>query len=32
MEAVNEMKAGKAQCLDGFPVECLMKCGLAVLE
>ena len=31
-EAVNEMKSGKAPGLDGFPVECLKKCGMAVLE
>ena len=31
-EAVNEMKSGKAPGLDGFPVECLKKCGIAVLE
>ena len=31
-EAVNEMKSGKAQGLDGFPVECLKKGGKAVLE
>ena len=31
-EAVNEMKSGKAQGLDGFPVECLKKCGMAVLD
>ena len=31
-EAVNEMKSGKAPGLDGFPVECLMKGGMAVLE
>ena len=30
-EAVNEMKSGKAQGLDGFPVECLKKGGLGVL-
>ena len=28
-EAVNEMKSGKAPGLDGFPVECLKKVGLA---
>ena len=32
MEAVNEMKSGKAPGLDGFPVECLMKGSKAVLE
>ena len=32
MEAVNEMKSGKAPGLDGFPVECLKKGGMAVLE
>ena len=31
-EAVNEMKYGKAPGLDGFPVECLKKGGMAVLE
>ena len=31
-EAVNEMKSGKAPGLNGFPVECLQKCGMAVLE
>ena len=31
-EAVNEMKSGKAPGLDGFPVECLNKDGMAVLE
>ena len=31
-EAVNEMNSGKAPGLDGFPVECLKKGGLAVLE
>ena len=31
-EAVNEMKLGKAPGLDGFPVECLKKGGMAVLE
>ena len=31
-EAVNEMKSGKAPGLDGFPVECLKKGGIAVLE
>ena len=31
-EAVNEIKSGKAPGLDGFAVECLMKCGMAVLE
>ena len=31
-EAVNEMKSGKAPGLDGFPVECLKKAGIAVLE
>ena len=30
-ETVNEMKSGKAPGLDGFPVECLKKCGMAVL-
>ena len=32
VEAVNEMKSGKAQGLDRFPVECILKCGMAVLE
>ena len=31
-EAVKEMKAGKAPGVDGFPVECSKKCGMAVLE
>ena len=31
-EAVNEMKSGKAPGLDGFPVECFKKGGMAVLE
>ena len=31
-EAVNEMKLGKAPGLDGFPVGCLKKNGIAVLE
>ena len=31
-EAVNEIKSGKAPWLDGFPVECLKKGGMAVLE
>ena len=31
-EAVNEMKSCKASVLDGFPVECLKKGGMAVLE
>ena len=31
-EAVNELKSGKAPWLDGFPVECLKKGGMAVLE
>ena len=31
-EAVNGMKSGKAPGLDGFPVQCLKKCGMAVLE
>ena len=26
------MKSGKAPCLDGFPVECLKKGGMAMLE
>ena len=30
-DAVNEMKSGKAPGLDGFPVECLKKGGMAVL-
>ena len=28
-EAVNEMKSGKATVLDGFPLECLKKGGMA---
>ena len=32
MEAVNEMKSGKAPGLDGHPVECLKKGDMAVLE
>ena len=31
-EAVNEMKSGKAPGLDGFPVKCLKKGGMAALE
>ena len=31
-EAVNEMKSGKAPGLDGFPVECLKKVGMALME
>ena len=31
-EAVNEMKSGKEPGPDGFPMECLKKCGMAVLE
>ena len=31
-KAVNEMKSGKAPGLDGFPVECSKKCGMALLE
>ena len=31
-EAVNEIKSGEAPGLDGFPVECLKKGGMAVLE
>ena len=31
-EAVNEMKSSKAPVLDGFPVGCLKKSGMAVLE
>ena len=31
-EAVNETKSGKAPGLDGFPVECLNKALMAVLE
>ena len=31
-EAVNEIKSGKAPELEGFPVECLKKCGMAVLK
>ena len=29
---MNEMKSGKAPGLDGLPVECLKKGGMAVLE
>ena len=32
MEAVNEMKSRKAPGLDEFPMECLKKGGMAVLE
>ena len=31
-EAVNEIKSGKAPSLNGFPVECLKKGGVAVME
>ena len=31
-KAVNEIKSSKAPGLDGFPVECLHKGGMAVLE
>ena len=31
-EAVNEVKSGRAPGLDGFPVECLKKGDMAVLE
>ena len=31
-EAVNEIKSGKAPGLDGFPMECSKKGGMAVLE
>ena len=31
-KAVNEMRSGKAPGLDGFPVECLKKGGMAVFE
>ena len=31
-EAVNEMKSGKAPGPDGFPVECLKKGCMTVLE
>ena len=31
-EAANEMKYGKTPGLDGFPMECLKKCGMAALE
>ena len=31
-EAVKEMRSGKAPGLEGFPVECLKKGGMAVLE
>ena len=29
---MNEMKSGNCPGLDGFPVECLNKGGMAVLE
>ena len=29
---MNEMKSGKSPGLDGFPMECLKKGGMAVLE
>ena len=29
---MNEIKSGKAPGLDGFPVECLKKGGMVVLE
>ena len=29
---MNEMKSSKAPGLDGFPMECLEKGGMAVLE
>ena len=32
VEAVNEMRSGKPPGLNGFPVECLKKGGMAVLE
>ena len=31
-EALNEIKFDKAPGLDGFPVEYLKKCAMAVLE
>ena len=31
-EAVKEIKSGKDPGLDGFPVECLKKDGIAVLK
>ena len=31
-KAVNEMKSGKAPGMDGFPMECLKKGGISVLE
>ena len=31
-EASNDIKSGKAPGPDGFPVECLKKGGMAVLE
>ena len=31
-KAVNKMRSGKAPGLDGFPVECVKKGGMAVLE
>ena len=32
VEEVNELKSGKASWLDEFPVECLKKYGMAVLD
>ena len=29
---MNEMKSGQATGLDGYPEECLNKCGMPVLE
>ena len=31
-KTVNEMRFGKAPGMDGFPVECLQKGGMAVLK
>ena len=31
-EGLNTIKSGKASGLDGFPVECLKKCGMAVFN
>ena len=31
-ETVNEMSSGKAQVLNGFPVQFLQKCDMSVFE
>ena len=31
-DTVNEIKSGEAPGLDGLPVECLIKDGMALLE